>query len=96
MIKYALRRVVSKQEINKFVEDNNIEFFMETSAINGLNTKELFINTGKLLYKDYLNYSKNPTKSMFSRASVEKSLKDSNQIEMTKHTDSGKESKGCC
>ena len=54
------QRVVSKERAQKYKEDIDIELFMETSALTGFNTQELFIEAAKLLYDDYKKY-KNPT-----------------------------------
>ena len=35
---------------------------METSAKTGLNAKELFVEAGKLLYKEYTKFKKKPKK----------------------------------
>ena len=36
---------------------------METSAKTGLNAQELFVEAGKLLYKEYAKYKKKPKKT---------------------------------
>ena len=51
-------RKVSKDEGEKFKEDNNLNMFFEASAKTGLNAKEIFVEAAKLLYKENLN-SKN-------------------------------------
>ena len=35
---------------------------METSAKTGLNAQELFVEAGKLLYREYTKYKKKPKK----------------------------------
>ena len=39
-------------------EDFGFDKFLETSAKTGFNVKEIFIEAAKILYKDYLLYSK--------------------------------------
>ena len=39
-------------------EEYEFDLFMESSAKTGFNAKEIFIEAAKLLYKDYLKYSK--------------------------------------
>ena len=36
---------------------------METSAKTGLNAQELFVEAGKLLYREYTKYKKKPKKA---------------------------------
>ena len=36
---------------------------METSAKTGFNAQELFVEAGKLLYKEYTKYKKRPKKT---------------------------------
>ena len=38
--------------------DYDFDMFMESSAKTGFNAKEIFIEAAKLLYTDYLKYSK--------------------------------------
>ena len=51
-------RKISKEEGENLQKTNNLDLFMETSAKTGFNTKELFIEVGKMLYKNYKNYQK--------------------------------------
>lgn len=48
---------MSTEEAVKYKEENNINFFMETSAKIGDSSKNLFIEAAKLLYTDYMVYS---------------------------------------
>ena len=49
-------RKVSKEEGEKYKEDQNLDLFMETSAKTGYNAKNVLIEAAKILYKDYLNF----------------------------------------
>ena len=46
-------RKVSTEQGNKYKNDFKFDLFMETSAKSGFNSKELFMNGAKLLYKEY-------------------------------------------
>ena len=48
-------RKVSTEQGNKYKNDFKFDLFMETSAKSGFNSKELFMNGAKLLYKEYEN-----------------------------------------
>ena len=50
------KRVITKEEAQKFSDDNNIKLFMETSAKTGFNAQNIFIEGAKLLYEQHLNY----------------------------------------
>jgi len=50
------QRVVSYEEAKKFKDENQLLYFEETSAKTGLNTKEVFIESAKLLYEEYKRY----------------------------------------
>ena len=41
-------------------KDFDFELFMETSAKNGFNAQNLFIEAGKILYNEYVKYKKTP------------------------------------
>ena len=51
-------RKVKKEEGENLKKINKFDLFMETSAKTGFNTKELFIEIGKMLYDNYKNYKK--------------------------------------
>jgi hypothetical protein len=57
---------------------------METSAKTGLNAQELFVEAGKLLYREYTKYKKKPKKGG-------EKLKADEEVE-----NKAKEKKGCC
>ena len=52
------QREVSYEEAEKFKDENQLLYFEETSAKNGLNTKEVFIEAAKILYEEYKKYKK--------------------------------------
>ena len=51
-------RKLSYEQGNEIKEKNNFDLFMETSAKDGLNIKELFFEVGKILYEKTLEESK--------------------------------------
>ena len=40
----------------KFKNDFNMDMFLESSAKTGFNAKNIFIESAKVLYQDYLKY----------------------------------------
>ena len=55
-------RKVSKEEGEKYKLDNNLDFFMETSAKTGKNARNVLIEASKILYNDYLKLEQNMNK----------------------------------
>ena len=52
------QRKISKEEGEKYKEEQNLDLFMETSAKTGYNAKNVLIEAAKILYRDYLNLEK--------------------------------------
>ena len=52
-------REVQTDEGEKFVEENNLNKYIEVSAKSGFNAQNIFIEAAKILYDDYLFYNKN-------------------------------------
>ena len=50
------QRVVNYEEAKKFKDENQLLYFEETSAKTGLNTKEVFIESAKILYEEHKKY----------------------------------------
>ena len=50
-------RKVTYEEAKKFKEENKLLYFEETSAKNGINSKEIFYESTKILFKEHLKYS---------------------------------------
>ena len=50
-------RKVTYEEAKKFKEENKLLYFEETSAKNGINSKEIFYESAKILFKEHLKYS---------------------------------------
>jgi len=50
------QRQVTKEMAKKFCENNDINFFVETSAKTGINVEYLFIEAAKTLYNQHMKY----------------------------------------
>ena len=50
------KREVKLEQAKLYKNENDIHYFCETSAKNGLNAQEVFIEAAKLLYKEHLKY----------------------------------------
>lgn len=88
------KRKVSYEQGEAYKNDNNLDFFMETSAKTGLNTQKVFIESAKLLYIDYLKYKDRVDKSRSS--SVHSSIIKKGSLNQTiKPTITPNESKSC-
>ncbi len=78
-------RLINKEQALQLQKDFDFDFFMETSAKTGMNAQQLFVEAGKLLYKEYTKYKKKPKKPTG---------------EKLKNDDDGankeKKKKGCC
>ena len=55
---YENQRKISKEEGLKFMKEQNLDLFMETSAKTGYNTKDILIEAAKLLYREYFKLEK--------------------------------------
>ena len=84
-------REVSFDEGKKYSNDHNIYYFNETSAKNGLNAKEVFIQAAKVLYLDYLKY-KNKGLGAENRNINSRKM----TIPMKKHNKNNRKKEGCC
>ena len=87
------RRVIKKECAEELVENQNIDFFLETSAKNGLNAREVFIKAGKMILEECNNLQ-------FSYMTDEKSSKTLSSKETEKVDDKNNEEKKrkkkCC
>ena len=55
-------RKLAREEGEKYKLDNNLDFFMETSAKTGKNARNVLIEASKILYNDYLKLEQNMNK----------------------------------
>ena len=71
-------RQISKEQGQKFAENNNIKLFLETSAKTGFNAKNVFVEAAKLLYGQHLTYE-----NKISRPeSLTSSINTNNNVEL--------------
>ena len=82
-------RKVSKEEGEKYKEDQHLDLFMETSAKTGHNARNVLIEAAKILYKDYLKFDENNKENAPSNVLGKKGQR------LIKKKDK-KEKKGCC
>ena len=82
-------RKVSKEEGEKYKEDQHLDLFMETSAKTGHNARNVLIEAAKILYKDYLKFDENNKENGPSNVLGKKGQG------LIKKKDK-KEKKGCC
>jgi small GTP-binding protein len=52
-------RKVTKEEGEKYKEDQHLDLFMETSAKTGQNARNVLVEAAKILYQDYLKFDEN-------------------------------------
>ena len=50
------KRQIEFEKGNKFARDYDFDLFFETSAKSGFNVQNIFIDSAKILYLEYLNY----------------------------------------
>ena len=83
------QRKISKEQGEKYKEDQNLDLFMETSAKTGYNAKNVLIEAAKILYKDYLNLEK--------KSGENKDNKNDNKLMKQQLINKDKKTKkGCC
>ncbi len=49
-------RQVQKEKATEYYKNNDFDYFNETSAKNGTNVQEIFIEAAKILYKEHLTF----------------------------------------
>ena len=65
----------------KFCKDNNLNNFFETSAKNGYNINNLFLEAAKVLYEQ--NYIKNEEKQNKSKSTDIIIIEENNKVQQT-------------
>ena len=73
------RRQVFVEEAKRFKEENNIDFFTETSAKSGENSTRVFIEAAKNLHYDYLNNPASDRSGSMSRKNSSQMKVDMNR-----------------
>ena len=82
-------RKVTKEEGEKYKEDQHLDLFMETSAKTGHNARNVLVEAAKILYKDFLKFEENNKKTDDDNNNGKKK----GQVLIKKEK---KEKKGCC
>jgi len=80
-------RKVSKEEGEKYKEDQHLDLFMETSAKTGQNARNVLVEAAKILYQDYLKLDENNKNNNGSNK------QDGQKLIKKKEK---KDKKGCC
>ena len=65
-------RLISKEKALQIRIAYDFDLFMETSAKSGLNSEQLFVEAGLLLYREYSQLKKNPGKKLKPNANKRK------------------------
>ena len=78
-------RKISKEEGEKYKEDQHLDLFMETSAKTGHNARNVLVEAAKILYKDYLKFDESNNNDTMKIKKGEGSIKKGK-----------KETKKCC
>ena len=73
-------RKVEKDDIEKLINELDIDFNIETSAKSGENVEKFFVEASKILYNQYLTL-KNMKKESTKRLNIEKQNKDNKEIQ---------------
>ena len=82
--------MINKEQAEKYKEEYDLDYFMETSAKTGMNAQKIFIEAAKILYNDYSLYKS------------DKKPKENNNIQTTSNTklvkkkEEPKKKKQCC
>jgi len=71
-------RKISREEANAFVQEHNIDFFIETSAKTGFNAQNVFLEAAKILYLDHLKYKDRASRTTSINNSILKKPLESN------------------
>ena len=94
------KRKIEKEMGEKYKEENNLDFFIETSAKTGFNAQTIFIEAAKILYLDWKKYNKEKRVSDMSKQSsihsaIIKKQPTNNQIRITSPVTSQEKKCGC-
>ena len=84
-------RQVQFNTAKTFKEENEINYFSEASAKNGINAKEVFIEAAKLLFKEHLKYKERNFKKIQNENN-----KVPIPVKVTKNDKNNRKKGGCC
>ena len=60
------KRQVPKEEAQKFIDENQLLYFEETSAKTGLNSKKVFEESARILYEEHKRYKMRASGAQFN------------------------------
>ena len=75
-------RQVSYEEALSFMHKNNLDYFEETSAKEGLNVEEIFKKAVNILYTGYLKYLETNPSSNYDTTSIYATLNSKNSLHL--------------
>ena len=84
-------RTVSKDEAQRYKEENQILYFEETSAKTGLNAKEVFTEAARILYEEHKRYKSRAVNNDI----IDELPNDTNNNTKLKKVEQNR-NKGCC
>ena len=91
------KRLINKKDAEKYKEDYDLDYFIETSAKTGMNAQEIFVEAARTLYKDYslyVNEKKNKENINNGKDEKKKNTKN-NKVNLYQNIDKTKK-KNCC
>ena len=92
------KRKVTKDEADKYCQENQLDLNMETSAKTGFNARAVFIEAAKCLYNEHLKYRDRASKVNVPGASTPKGMKlpQPTRLAKTKTEEEVQPKKGGC
>ena len=94
------KREVTKEMAQSFMNNNHIKLFLETSAKTGFNTKNVFIEAGRLLYDQHMEYKNRISRPQSLANLLENNNEENNNIKILDDEDddnnNNKRRKKCC
>ena len=91
------KRLINKKDAEKYKEDYDLDYFIETSAKTGMNATEIFVEAARTLYKDYSLYVyEKKNKENINNGNDEKNKNTkNNKVNLNQKIDKTKK-KNCC
>ena len=91
------KRVISTSVAKEFSKDHGFAYFIETSAKNGFNSKEVFVRAAKELYMIHLFYKDRATRpGSLVDSTIPYQKETNNNNFLLDDDDNSRKKKGCC
>ena len=94
------KREVQKELAQSFMNNNHIKLFLETSAKTGFNAENVFIEAGRLLYDQHMEYKNRISRPQSLANLLERNSEESNNTKIFKDEDDDSNNKNrkkkCC